>query len=141
MEQRIKEELQISPIIVLNNNKIKEVTPANVLDAVREYSKSKSVLEEAVDIPFDMSLLDDPILKEEIENLKEIDASKGLEFKPVGEEDEDDFDIPSPDDDTHKNKKDRDDTDKGNDNSKQDDIESLEKKLSAYYSKILFMLS
>lgn len=141
LEQRIKEELQISPIIVLNNNKIKEVTPANVLDAVREYSKSKSVLEEAVDIPFDMSLLDDPILKEEIENLKEIDASKGLEFKPVGEEDEDDFDIPSPDDDTHKNKKDRDDTDKGNDNSKQDDIESLEKKLSAYYSKILFMLS
>lgn len=138
LEQRIKEELQISPIIVLNNNKIKEVTPANVLDAVREYSKSKSVLEEAVDIPFDMSLLDDPILKEEIENLKEIDASKGLEFKPVGEEDEDDFDIPSPDDDTHKNKKDRDDTDKGNDNSKQDDIESLEKKLSAYYSKILF---
>ena len=138
LEQRIKEELQISPIIVLNNNKIKEVTPANVLDAVREYSKSKSVLEEAVDIPFDMSLLDDPILKEEIENLKEIDASKGLEFKPVGEEDEDDFDIPSPDDDTHKNKKDRDDNDKGNDNSKQDDIESLEKKLSAYYSKILF---
>lgn len=138
LEQRIKEELQISPIIVLNNNKIKEVTPANVLDAVREYSKSKSVLEEAVDIPFDMSLLDDPILKEEIENLKEIDASKGLEFKPVGEEEDDDFDIPSPDDDTHKNKKDRDDTDKGNDNSKQDDIESLEKKLSAYYSKILF---
>lgn len=138
LEQRIKEELQISPIIVLNNNKIKEVTPANVLDAVREYSKSKSVLEEAVDIPFDMSLLDDPILKKEIENLKEIDASKGLEFKPVGEEDEDDFDIPSPDDDTHKNKKDRDDNDKGNDNSKQDDIESLEKKLSAYYSKILF---
>ena len=46
LEQRIREELQISPIIVLNNNKIKEVTPANILDAVREYSKSKSVLEE-----------------------------------------------------------------------------------------------
>lgn len=142
LEQRIREELAISPIIMLNNNKIVEVTPANILDAVREYSKSKSVLEEAVDIPFDMSLLDDPILKEEIEKLKEIDASKGLEFKPIEDGDEDDLDIPSPDADNPKDidndKKDKDDNDKDNGNSEQDDIKSLEKKLSAYYSKILF---
>ena len=142
LEQRISEELAISPIIVLNNNKIVKVTPANILDAVREYSKSKSVLEEAVDIPFDMSLLDDPILKEEIEKLKEIDASKGLEFKPIEDGNEDDLDIPSPDEDnpkdTDKDKKDKDDNDKDNGSSEQDDIKSLEKKLSAYYSKILF---
>ena len=61
LEQRIREELEISPIITLNNNKIVEVTPANILDAVREYSKSRSVLDEAIDIPFDTTLLDDPI--------------------------------------------------------------------------------
>lgn len=140
LEQRIRDELAISPIVVFNNNKIVEVTPANILDAVREYSKSKSVLEEAVDIPFDMSLLDDPILKKEIEKLKEIDASKGLEFKPIEDGEEDDFDIPSPDNDNSKDTdKDRkDDKDKDKDNNKQDDIKSLEKKLSAYYSKILF---
>jgi hypothetical protein len=140
LEQRIREELAISPIIILNSNKIKEVTPANILDAVREYSKSKSVLEEAVDIPFDMGLLDDPVLKEEIEKLKEIDASKGLEIRPLEDDDDDDLDIPSPDDDNtsekDKGKKDKDDNSKNN--SEQDDIKSLEKKLSAYYSKILF---
>ena len=92
---------------------------------------SKCVLEEAVDIPFDMSLLDDPILKEEIEKLKEIDASKGLEFKPIEDGDEDDLDIPSPDEDnpkdTDKDKKDKDDNDKDNGSSEQDDIKSLEK--------------
>ena len=97
LEQRIREELEISPIITLNNNKIVEVTPANILDAVREYSKSRSVLDEAIDIPFDTTLLDDPILREEIEQMNEIDANKGLEFKPVEGGDEDDLDIPAPD--------------------------------------------
>lgn len=144
LEQRIKNELQISPIIVLNNNKIKEVTPANILDAVREYSKSKSVLEEAVDIPFDLSLLDDPILKEEIEKMKEIDASKGLEFKPIEDGEDDDLDIPATTDSTSSSNQEEgnnEDTDKTNNEhevSEQDDLKVIEKKLSAYYSKILF---
>lgn len=138
LEQRIREELQISPIIVLNNNKIKEVTPANILDAVREYSKSKSVLEEAVDIPFDSSLLDDPTLKEEIEKMKEIDASKGLEFKPI---DDDDLDILTTDNTPNPKQDDeRDEDEKANEqeSTEQDGLKALEKKLSAYYSKILF---
>lgn len=142
LEQRIREELEISPIIMLNNNKIVKVTPANILDAVREYSKSRSVLEEAVDIPFDATLLDDPILKEEIEQMKEIDANKGLEFKPIEDGDDDDLDIPTPD-----GNKDNDEngTDDGKDEEDEqiepidhEDLKALEKKLSAYYSKILF---
>lgn len=141
LEQRIKEELQISPIIVLNNNKIREVTPANILDAVREYSKSKSVLEEAVDIPFDSSLLEDPILKEEIEKMKEIDASKGLEFKPVEDGEDDDLVIPTTDtssDDSKEDGKDSGNDDNMQEPTEQEDLKALEKKLSAYYSKILF---
>lgn len=144
LEQRIREELEISPIVVLNNNKIAEVTPANILDAVREYSQSKSVLEEAVDIPFDVTLLDDSILKAEIESQKEIDASKGLEFKPVEDGDEDNLEIPNPDKNKDKNDgqavKDndanKDNAEKESDN--QDYLKSLAKKLSAYYSKVLF---
>ncbi len=138
LEQRIKEELEISPIIVLNNNKIKEVTPANILDAVRDYSKSKSVLEEAVSIPFDMSLLEDPILKEEIENMKEIDAKKGLEIKPIdGDEDEDDIDTP-PQDNTRDSSRNSNNNNNNPENNTQEDIKSFEKKFAAYYSKILF---
>lgn len=143
LEERIREELQISPIIVLNNNKIKEVTPANILDAVREYSKSKSVLEEAVDIPFDASLLDDPILKEEIEKMKEIDASKGLEFKPIEDDEDDDLDIPTSGEtpnSTQNEEQEEDKDSKGEEQeaTEQEDLKALEKKLSAYYSKILF---
>lgn len=139
LEQRIREELAVSPIIVLNNNKIKEVTPANIIDAVREYSKSKSVLEEAVDIPFDSSLLNDPILKREIEKMKEIDAGKGLEFQPIEDDGEDDLDIPPGDGPTSpggdKDKK----QEKGKQEAtEQEDADVLRKKLSAYYSKILF---
>lgn len=136
MEQRIREELEISPIIVLNNNKIVEVTPANILDAVREYSKSRSVLEEAVDIPFDATLLDDVILKEEIEKMKEIDASKGLEFKPIEDGDEDDLEIPTPEVDKDEDEKKKEE--KPQEPLDQDELKVLEKKLSAYYSKVLF---
>lgn len=136
LEQRIREELEISPIIVLNNNKIVEVTPANILDAVREYSKSRSVLEEAVDIPFDATLLDDVILKEEIEKMKEIDASKGLEFKPIEDGDEDDLEIPTPEVDKDEDEKKKEE--KPQEPLDQDELKVLEKKLSAYYSKVLF---
>lgn len=140
LEKRIREELEISPIITLNNNKIQEVTPTNILDVVREYSRSRSVLEEAVDIPFDMSLLDNPALKEEIEKINEIDASKGLEIKPVEDGEGDELDVPTPDNDntTKKEEGNKKEETESRDTNEQDSLKSLEKKLSAYYSRILF---
>jgi hypothetical protein len=44
LEDRIRRELEISPIVVLNKNKIVQVVPSDILDAVREYSNSRSVL-------------------------------------------------------------------------------------------------
>lgn len=58
--ERIERELEISPIVVINHEKIQKVTPANILDAVRNYSSEKSVIDEANDIPVDTSLFDDP---------------------------------------------------------------------------------
>lgn len=145
LEQRIREELEISPIITLNNNKIVEVTPANILDAVREYSKSRSVLDEAIDIPFDTTLLDDPILREEIEQMTEIDANKGLEFKPVEGGDEDDLDIPAPDGDIDNEGENKDDGKEKGDEQKepidQDELKVLRKSfllITQKYSSMLF---
>jgi hypothetical protein len=53
LEDRIKDELRISPIILLNKDKLKEVEPEDILDAVRKYSADKSVMDEATDIPVD----------------------------------------------------------------------------------------
>jgi len=50
LEERIKRELQISPIVVINNKKMVEVEPTDILDAVRKYSNERSVFDEATSI-------------------------------------------------------------------------------------------
>ena len=137
LEKRLSRELEISPIITLNHNKLVEVKAADVLDAVRKYSSERSVLDEATTLPVDLSILDNPLLKEEIEKQGEIGSKQGLEIKAVETDGEgDDFDI--------------DESNKGEDNineqepsygsseeTKNDEI-SIKKKFATYYSKILF---
>ena len=41
LEERLRNELRISPIITINKNKIVEIKPKNIMDAVSEYSKRK----------------------------------------------------------------------------------------------------
>ena len=89
LEERIKRELEISPIVVLNNNKIVQVQPSDILDAIRKYSSSRSVFDEATTISIDYSLLDIKEIKAEIEKQEKIGSRQGLEIKPSeGEGDE-----------------------------------------------------
>lgn len=89
LEDRIRKELEISPIVVLNNNKIVQIQPADILDAVRKYSNSRSVFDEATSISIDFSLLDIEAIKAEIERQGKIGSRKGLEILPAkGEGDE-----------------------------------------------------
>ena len=94
LEERIKRELEVSPIITVNHNKLAQVSPTNIMDAVRNYSQNKSIADESRDIPFDLSLLDIEAFKNEIIALKEIDNNKGIEIRPISDEDVDDMDIP-----------------------------------------------
>ncbi|MCF0210176.1 MAG: Eco57I restriction-modification methylase domain-containing protein [Bacteroidales bacterium] len=93
LQQRITDDLRISPIITINNGKIQEITPINIMDVVRKYSCTKSVIDEASDINTDYSLLNDNDLKNEINGLVPIDTKKGIEIKAV-EEEGGDYDIP-----------------------------------------------
>ncbi len=136
LEERIKKELEISPIVMLNHNKLTEVTPADVMDVVRQYSQNKSIADESQTIPFDFSLFDIDIFRKEIEALKEIDDSKGIEIRPISDEDVDDLDIP--DVDSIGNAKDKKKDEKGDIGQSDESTNSLEKKLATYYSKILF---
>ncbi len=131
LRQRIQKELEISPIIVINKDRLRQVEPLQILDAVREYSRTKSVSDEATDIPADLSLLDNENIRAEVEKFNPIDARQGLEIKPSG--DDDGIDVPKP---------------KGNDkvngthsntiSSDEDPTKELIKKLQAYYARILF---
>lgn len=138
LKQRIERELVISPIITINNNLMKQVTATDVMAVVQQYSQNKSIMDEAYEAPIDFSLLYDETIRTEIEKMKEIDASKGLEFSPNEGDNDDDYTIPDIDttpgtDDKTTNKRDGQPKEE-----EEDEEESLAKKLKTYQAKILF---
>ena len=62
LEERLRKELEISLIIVLNKNKLSQVTPFNILNLVRQYTKDKSVIDEANEIPIDYNILSNELI-------------------------------------------------------------------------------
>ena len=93
LEDRIREELRISPIIVMNADRLKQVEPRDIIKAVSEYSKSRGVAEETVEIPVDMSLLDIATIRAAIERENELGSKSGLTIKGA-DGDGDDMDTP-----------------------------------------------
>lgn len=137
LKERIAKELEISPIIVLNKNKLQQATPTNITDAVREYSRNRSILEDASDIPTDDTLLKDADILKVIQEIAPIDAKNGLQIRPT-EGKGDDMNIP---DGTGGSKNEPEENKKTATDAKQpQDTEDdhIEKRLAAYYARILF---
>ena len=137
--ERLKRELEVSPIIHLNNDKLVQVTPTDILNVVREYSSNRSVLDEAKAIPLDFSLLLIDEIRQEIERQNEIGSTNGLKIEPhekLGNGTELDLPIGTkkPDADT----KTKNETDKNNENEKDNHEAIIRKKFASYYSRILF---
>ncbi len=142
LRERIAKELAISPIIVLNKHKLQEATPTNITDAVREYSRNRSVLDEASEIPTDSILLEDTELLNVLREIAPIDAKNGLQIKPT-EGDGDDIDTPDTlDTPEGTEKRDAEPTDQPNQHPDRpnpaEEDDKLEKRLAAYYARILF---
>lgn len=133
LEERIKRELQISPIVVINNKKMVEVEPTDILDAVRKYSNERSVLDEATSISIDFSLLDIEAIKAVIEKQGGLKSRQGLEIEPSkGEGD----DIDTGDEPDNGEKPDK----KGKESKTSNDDEKIDYKgkFAMYYARILF---
>ncbi|MDK8585745.1 Eco57I restriction-modification methylase domain-containing protein [Corynebacterium kefirresidentii] len=136
LEERLQEELRISPIITINHNKIHQVEAVNILDAVSAYNNNRSIADEAQDIPVDLGLLDNGTIRRVIEAQAEIGSRQGLSINPVeGEEDEIDIDDEEKD---GKEKGSDKESDKPTSDSKENELRSLEKRLQTYYQRILF---
>jgi len=132
LRERIEKELKVSPIIVINNKKMVQVEPTDILNAVRKYSSERSVLDEATSISIDFSLLDIEEIKAVIDRQGEIGSRQGIEIKP-SKGDGDDLDTgdkPDGDDSPEKG-------DKETDTSKNDEVD-YKKKFAMYYARILF---
>ena len=137
LKERIKRELEISPIIVMNKGKLQEATPTNITDAVREYSFNRSIRDEAEDIPSDMNLFGEAAILEVLKGIKPIDNKGGLEIKPVVG-DGDDLDEPDADKPGMDEKQNSEGGNEENQDKTEESEESLGKRLAAYYARILF---
>lgn len=139
LKESIAKELLISPIIVLNKNKLQEATPTNITDAVREYSRNRSILDEASEIPADDILLGDAEILKVIQGIAPIDAKNGLQIKPTKGEG-DGFDFPDePNDPKDGDTETAEHPDQQPERPKEaEEYDKLEKRLAAYYARILF---
>ena len=142
LESRIREDLEISPIITLNKDKMERVKAVDILTAVSDYQKDKGVREEASEIPIDMGILDDEVLKSVIEKENELGSRAGLAANAyTGEDDEEgtDFNAPDPNsgDDSHEEQKTQQEPASEQKNNDKNEQISLEKKIRSYYARIL----
>jgi hypothetical protein len=136
LEARLQEDLRISPVVTVNTNKLARVEPADILEAISQYNCSRSVADEARDVPVDRGLFDDPDILRIIERQAEIGARAGLTLNSNdGEEQDLDVDDPEPWEDSDR---DRAPAPEPPPPPGGDDLESLDKRLQTYYQRILF---
>jgi len=136
LEERLRRELEVSPVILFNKNKIQQITPTDIIDAIRSYNRDKSVQDEALGIGVDMALLNDESILREIEQYNELGSNQGLREK-AAEGEGGDIDIP--DNETNKDDKTPNSNDKkGKDESIEHQEQSFEKKFQSFYANLLY---
>lgn len=87
LKSRIEKELEISPIITVNADRIVKATATDILEAISNYQKDKGIMEEASNIPVDLSILNDDRVRAVIERENEIGAKQGLSTTAYTRED------------------------------------------------------
>lgn len=66
LDEKIETELKFFPIITYNADKLVKVTPRNIVEIISNYNKEKSIIDEALDVEFDVKLLNNNYLREYI---------------------------------------------------------------------------
>lgn len=142
LDKRIADELRISPVITMNHNRLEQVQATDILKEVSHYNNSRSISDEVIDLPIDLSILNNEHMRNVIEAQNPFGSKAGLTLEAhASETDEQDFDVNNDADDA---------LDDHNDDAgphKQpplaaitDDkeIKDLENKIRTYYQRILF---
>ena len=107
---------------------------ANVLEAVSEYNRARSIADEARDVPADVGLLANRDILRAIELQAEIGSKAGLTLNAV-DGDGDDLDVTTPPERSDEEGDDQPADPKGRDSSS-DELRSLERRLQTYYQRI-----
>ena len=135
LAERIAEELRISPVIVINKEKMQRVEANDVLEAVNAYSSNKSIIDEAKEIPVDRGLLANTDVLSALDFLYPIGSKKGI-VMPAHQGEEEELDMPDSSDNVQDEGKEV--SEKQKTEEREDEENELLKKLSTFYSLILF---
>ena len=139
LKERIADELRISPVIMMNHNKIKEVDATNILEAISEYNNQRSVSDEVLDIPVDLSILNDEDIRKVIERQAEFNSKQGLMIDPnQGEGDELDIEEVADGAETNTQAKEKNEQETYADNTSDKELKKLESQIKTYYQRLLF---
>ena len=133
LTEQLDIDLSISPIITIDNNNIQRVKPVDIINKLREYDNSKSLMDTTTDILLDDGVFDDDLLKALIEKQPELKGKAGIFTSKPYEGEGSDADLPNDDEskaDKEQNKEKREDR-------PTDELKSLKQRLQTYYFKIL----
>lgn len=138
LKDRINYELKISPIIVVNKDKLVEVEETDILEAISNYNYDRGISEEVKEVSIDLSILDNDIIRNVIESENEIDSKAGLEIKAnIGDETKLDDGNDDEETDTKSGKNEEESSSNAESGSKENETTKLIKKIQNYYRRIL----
>ncbi|MFU9946588.1 DEAD/DEAH box helicase family protein [Fannyhessea vaginae] len=142
LDKRIADELRISPVITMNHNRLEQVQATDILKEVSHYNNSRSISDEVIDLPIDLSILNNEHMRNVIEAQNPFGSKAGLTLEAhESETDGQDFDVNNDADDA---------LDDHNDDAEphkqpplaaitdDKEIKDLENKIRTYYQRILF---
>jgi len=133
LAEQLDTDLIISPIITIDNNAIQRVVPIDIINKLREYDNSKSLMDTTADILIDDGVFDDDLLKSLIEKQPELKGKAGIFSSKPYEGEGSDIDLPDEDDGKADNEQNKENREK----KPVDELKSLKQRLQTYYFKIL----
>ena len=140
--ERIAEELKISPIITMNHNHLEQVHATDILKEVSHYNNSRSITDEVIDLPIDLSILNNEHMRDVIEDQNPFGSKAGLTLEAhESETDGQDFDVNDDADeilDNHNEKTESHKQPSSTDTADDKEDKDLENKIRTYYQRILF---
>ena len=140
--ERIAEELKISPIITMNHNHLEQVHATDILKEVSHYNNSRSITDEVIDLPIDLSILNNKHMKTVIEDQNPFGSKAGLTLEAhESETGGQDFDVNDDTDETLDDYNEKTESHKqpsSADTAVDKEVKDLENKIRTYYQRILF---
>lgn len=133
LTEQLETDLNISPIITIDNNAIQRVVPVDIINKLREYDNSKSLMDTTADILIDDGVFDDDLMKSLIEKQPELKGKAGIFTSKPYEGEGSEVNLPDEDG----GKADEEPNRENREKKTVDELKSLKQRLQTYYFKIL----